>query len=147
MTRLSLAALALLSALAAATAGCAGTTPADAEYPEEADRSPTERIAQQRAALAALRKRAFAEQAAGDLGKAESWIGQAERLVAAEEDRNLDLLLQAVEGQLALVQSFYGRREAEAALERVRAEYERRRATDADMARQIEQITNAELSE
>lgn len=147
MTRLSLACLALLAALAAASTGCAGKGPAEAEYPELAEKSPDERVAQQRAALAALRKSPFAAEAAGDLGKAESWIGEAERLIAAREDENLELLLQAADGQLSLVQSFYSRREAEAVLERVRTEYERRRALDADMARQIEQITTTELGE
>ncbi len=147
MTRLHLASLALALALSPVTTGCAGASPAEAEYPDQAPKSYAERLAQHRAAVAALRRNPFSNEAAGDLGKAESWLGQAERLAAEEEEEELDLLLQAIEGQLALVQSFYGRREAEAALERVRADYEKRRATEADLTRRIEQISNTELGE
>jgi len=147
MTKLHLASLALALALSPVTTGCAGASPAEAEYPDQAPKSYAERLAQHRATLASLRRNPFSAEAATDLGKAESWLGQAERLAAEEEEEKLDLLLQAIEGQLALVQSFYGRREAEAALERVRADYEKRRATEADLTRRIEQISNTELSE
>ncbi len=147
MTRLSLASLALALSLSAAGTGCAGAAPAEPEYPEQTPQSRSEQIAQHRSALSSLRKSPFAGEAAGDLGKAESWLGQAERLLAEDEEDGVDLLLQAVNGQLALVQSYYSRRESESALERVRADYERRRKTEADLARQIDQITNTELGE
>lgn len=147
MTRLSLASLALALALSAATTGCAGASPGEPEYPEQTPQSRSEQISEHRAALSSLRKSPFAGEAAGDLGKAESWLGQAERLQAEDEEDGVDLLLEAVRGQLAMVQSFYSRRESEVALERVRADYERRRKSEADLARKINQITNTELGE
>lgn len=147
MTRLSLVFLALALSLSAMTAACGGTTNEPPEYPEQTPKSRTEQLAQHRAALTSLRRGRFSNGAAADLGRAESWIGQAERLIAEGEEEDADLLLEAIQGQLALVQSYYSRREAEAALERVRSDYARRRAGEAALTRQIEQIDQTELGE
>jgi hypothetical protein len=147
MTRLSLASLALALALPLSAAGCGAASTAEPEYPEHTPKSRADQLTQHRAALAALRKSPFSNDAAADLGKAEAWMGQAERLAAEDEEEAVDLLLSAIGGQLALVQSYYGRREAEAALERVRREYERRRASEANLAREIEELDTTELGE
>jgi hypothetical protein len=146
MTRLSLASVALALSLSAMVAGCGAAT-TEPEYPEQTPKSQTEQLTQHRAALSSLRRHRFSAETAADLGRAESWMGQAERLIADGDEDEVPLLLEAIQGQLALVQSYYSRREAEAALERVRAEYAKRRSSEAALTRQIEQIDTTEFGE
>lgn len=92
-------ALALALALSAMTAGCAGASTAPPEYPEDAPKSLVEQLTQQRAALSSLRRGPFSSEAAADLGRAESWVGQADRMIAeGEDEEDVALLLEAIRG-------------------------------------------------
>ncbi len=112
--------------------GCtANTRGADDALSYEED--PEERLIQYRAALRSLSNHPYADQASSELARAQSWLESLQnRNVDLDDDdeRSLfELKLRAIKGELVKVRSFYSRREAEAALESARADFQERSET------------------
>ena len=88
------------------------------------DLDPDERLVMYRGALRELSDHRYAKSAASDLARAQSWLDSLQnRNIDMDDDdeRGLfELRLEAIEGELVKVRSFYRRKEAEAALERAR---------------------------
>lgn len=122
ITRLGLCLL-LVGQIGLSTA-CASSPRADEENVQQ---SVDDKIYDYRTVLRQLRGHEVAAEAARELDLVDLWLDRVERMIADEEDEELiELQLQAIEGQLVRVRSYYARREAELELERARASYEGR---------------------
>lgn len=110
---LAVAALALALGLGACAGAPQATLADDAAEPAPAEA----RVEQDRLVLRALGSHPRAEETRGELARASKWLDQAESLAAAPEPdgRRVRLLLDAVEGQLVMVKTWYDRRAAEEA--------------------------------
>jgi hypothetical protein len=117
--------LAALAMAAATLVGCARE--GHVEAPEAEAASPTEQVAQARAALTSLARSRYADGAPTELARVDEWLGEVELAIADgdEDDEVTTLRLLAIRAQLGALKSFFARREAEAALENVRSNYER----------------------
>lgn len=111
--------------IAGASIGC-GASVTDADTPATVELGPKERVLQFRTTLRELRDAPFAKEAAPDLDMAESWLADVDAGLRAEAPKqdHVELLLEAVRGQLVKVRSFYGRRESESALEDLRRDFQ-----------------------
>jgi len=111
--------------IAFASIGC-GAAPRDPDTPDTVELGVKERVLQFRTTLRGLRDAPFAKEAAPDLDMAESWLTDADAELRIEDpnEEHVELLLEAVRGQLVKVRSFYGRRESETALEELRQHYQ-----------------------
>lgn len=106
----------------ALTTGCA-TSSQQQEFQQSAD----DKLYDYRTILREQRAHPLSAEVARELDLVDVWLGRAERMIAEEEDEEmLDLQLQAIEGQLVQVRSYYARREAELDLEGSRASYEQK---------------------
>ncbi len=77
------------------------------------------------------RSHELAAEVARELDQVDVWMVRTERLIAQEDkdgddEQLLTLQLQAIEGQLVEIGSYYSRREAELKLEKSRSSYEQR---------------------
>ena len=140
----------LLTALLALTllglsAACATGQGAEGQVEQSVD----DKIYDYRTVLRQLRAHPQAEEAGRELDLVEVWLGRVERLQADEEDEELvELYLEAIEGQLVQVRSYYARREAELDLERARASYEARaQKIQVQRERNVEQLEPIERRE
>ena len=114
--------LILLVGASVATTGCA-TSSQQQEFQQSAD----DKLYDYRTILREQRAHPLSAEVARELDLVEVWLGRAERMIAEEEDEEmLDLQLQAIEGQLIQVRSYYAKREAELDLEGSRASYEQK---------------------
>ena len=125
MQRAKLSTLFACLCIAVACVGC-GAAQGDPDTPATVELGGKERVLQLRTTLRQLRDGPFAKEAAADLDMAESWLADADAELRSEDRREdrIELLLDAVHGQLVKVRSFYGRQESEAALEDVRGDYQ-----------------------
>ncbi len=112
---------------AASLTACAGSQPQD-EAALALKRSMDQRIQTLKTVTSTLRQSPFAPEAAAGLDQADVWLGRIEAIMARprkERDKDqLELLLQATEGQLIEVRAFFSRREAETDLESKRSTYQ-----------------------
>lgn len=109
---------------ALALGGCAPSLHVAAEPGQGADVAHEDATAA-RALISQLRNRPWADEAALELQRAEGWLNELEqRLANDEQGERTDALMLAVRTQLSAVKSFYAKREAQEALERVRGEGE-----------------------
>lgn len=123
--RCALGALALAGGLV--LGGCAPAMHV-AEEPGQEPGATEEQATAARALMRQLRNRPWADEAALELQRAEGWLDELERRLADDDrDERAHVLMLAVRTQLSEVKSFYAKREAEEALERVRGETEEQR--------------------
>lgn len=92
----------------------------------EATRSLDDRLLTDRQVLTQLRGGKYAEHALGPIEQAGLWLARAETLHAAEDPdrRELNLLVEVIEAQLARIKADYARLAAEAEMARRRGRYE-----------------------
>jgi len=106
-------------------AGVSVTTGCATGSQQEVQQSADDKLYDYRTILREQRAHPLSAEVARDLDLVEVWLGRAERMIAEKEDEEmLELQLQAIEGQLVQVRSYYARREAELELEGSRASYE-----------------------
>lgn len=109
---------ALAVAVAIALGACAGGPRATLTDDAVEAPAPAARVAQDRLVLRALGSHPRAEEVRGDLARVSKWLDQAESLAAAPDPdaRRVGLLLDAAEGGLVMVKTWYDRRAAEEAV-------------------------------
>ncbi len=108
---------------------CASTPSADEA--QLAEIGPDDKLYEFKTVTRQYRAHELAAEVARELDLVEVWLVRAERLIAQEDKKDddeklLDLQLQAIEGQLVEIGSYYSRREAELKLEKSRSSYEQR---------------------
>jgi hypothetical protein len=111
--------------LATTSAACAGSQHPDDQLTVQ---SPEERIFELRSVHRELSEHPEAKLVARDLDLASSWLERASQLSAdpKHDPARLTLFIQAAEGQLIQIQTFYASKTASSRLEGVRSNYEQR---------------------
>ena len=110
----------LLAALAAALPACGGVQP-HSRVSEAPVTDVQDKWINFRSALRELRAQPLAGEAGPDLDRVQAWLDLAERRLAdTGRTDDVALVVDAIAGQLVLVRSYYGKRDAEADLESLR---------------------------